>query len=169
MYNISKQKRCNAFVKNKGGISIMGNTIKLQNNNDKTQELTFTSWQQVGQHFTQKDTPVSSATARSIVERNGWQVISVEKVSSPKNKVNYVASLIKQLTTIDKDKLKELTTQRNEISKNVKTSKDAQKLIDINKQIELVSNPQIDKTYFLDQVSKMYDDFMTTENENEKA
>lgn len=146
----------------------MGNTIKLQNNNDTTQVLTFTTWQQVGKHFTGKDTQVSSATATSIAERNGFKVISVEKVSSPKSKTNYIAGLIKQISYIDKDLLKDLQNKRNEISKNVKTSADAKKLIEINNQIEKVSNPQIDKDTFLNKVAEMYDDFMTPQ-ENEKA
>lgn len=141
------------------------NAIKIAKD---SQELEFKNWQEVASHFTGKNTPVSSKTATAIVIKNGWEVISVEKTSSTKQKTNIIESLLKQLNTIDKELLKSLMIERDAIAKNVKTSQDAKKLIDINIKINDVSNPVLDKSSFIDKVSLMYDEFMQ-QQENEKA
>ena len=141
------------------------NAIKIANG---SQELEFKNWQEVASHFTGKNTPVSSKTATAIVNKNGWEVISVEKTATSKSKSNIIESLLKQLNTIDKDLLKSLMTERDAIAKSVKTSQDAKKLIEINLKINDVSNPVLDKSILLDKVALMYDEYMQ-QQENEKA
>lgn len=142
------------------------NNIKIANGNN---ELTFKSWQEVGKHFSGKDTPVSSATASRMIERNGWKIVSVEKTSGTRSKGNLIESLIKRFSTVDKEKIKELQRRRNEIVKDMKTSSDATKILKINKEIEKLSNPSLTKDDLMQKLSELYDLHMKAQETKEEA
>jgi hypothetical protein len=138
------------------------NTIKIAKDSN---ELEFKNWQEVGLYLTGKNTPVSSDTVKKMLVKNGWELLSVEKNPSSKNKVNLIENLIKSLSVVDKDLIKDLQKQRETVSKNVKTSKDAQELISLNQKIEQLSNPSIDRDTFISKITSMYDDYITTDKE----
>jgi ribosomal protein L11 methylase PrmA len=122
--------------------------------------LSFKSWQEVAFHLTSKTTPISSDNTMKLLVKHGWELVSVEKSSSSKSKVNHIEALIKSLMIIDKDEIKKLETERTALVKNAKTSKDMQAILDINIKIEKLSNPSIDKETFITMIGSMYDDYI---------
>lgn len=143
------------------------NTIKIANGKE---ELTFNSWQEIGKHFSGKETPVSSATATRMLERNGFKVLSVDKVRGSRSKINLVEYVLKNLNTIDKDKIKELQKQRDEAGRTARTSKEAQRVIKLNQEIEELQNPTLTKEDLITKfTSKVNEYYKNKEEENQEA
>ena len=143
------------------------NTIKIAKGQE---ELTFNSWQEIGKHFSGKETPVSSATATRMLERNGFKVLSVDKVRGSRSKINLVEYVLKNLNTIDKDKIKELQKQRDEAGRTARTSKEAQRVIKLNQEIEELQNPTLTKEDLITKfTSKVNEYFKNKEEENQEA
>lgn len=143
------------------------NTIKIAKGQE---ELTFNSWQEIGKHFSGKETPVSSATATRMLERNGFKVLSVDKVRGSRSKINLVEYVLKNLNTIDKDKIKELQKQRDEAGRTARTSKEAQRVIKLNQEIEELQNPTLTKEDLITKfTSKVNEYYKNKEEENQEA
>lgn len=150
------------FLKTKGGSEM--NAIKIANGSN---ELEFKTWQEVAFHFTGSKTPVSSKTATAIVQKNGWEVVSVQKLSSSKSATNHIEQLIKKFSIIDKEQIKSLKDERDMIASTITSSKDGAKIIEINKKILALSNPSIDRDTFQEQVMKLYDEHVLNDTTEE--
>jgi hypothetical protein len=100
-----------------------------------------------------------------MLERMGWKLVSVEKDATSKGKTNIIETLIKQLSVIDKDALNELNKKRTDLLKTAKTSNDVNAIIELNLQIEVLSNPTIDRETFINKITSMYDDYISEKEE----
>jgi hypothetical protein len=130
----------------------------------ESNELSFKSWQEVAFHLTSKKTPISSVNAIAMLERFGWKLVSVEKDATTKGKSNIIETLIKQMAFVDKDALNELTAKRKTLLTTAKTSDDVNKVMALNIQIEVLSNPSIDRETFINKITSMYDDYIRETN-----
>lgn len=126
-------------------------------NTSNQEEQEYKNWAEVGRAIIKTNTPRSEDTTRTAIEKLGWEVVLVEgKRETSKTAFDIINKLESLLKVVDKEQVKKLENERNNIVKTAKTSKDFNKLIDINEKIEQLMNPSITLDAMLEYITTQY-------------
>lgn len=121
----------------------------------------FTSWNEAKRDITGNPTGANSKNCQRAVENAGWKVVKVEGASTrTKSSINIIERVVKQASTIDKEAIKQLKAERDALVPNMKSSKDADKVMKLNNKIQELHNPSIDREAIVEWFTKQLDEYL---------
>lgn len=99
------------------------------------------------------------------LEKAGFDISTlVETETKTRTVSTLIERFIKECATIDKTKIKELEKVRHEKLVNAKTSADMDQLLELNKQIIDLQNPQVNREQLHAKLDELYNEYLAQNN-----